>query len=74
MYPKSMFEQNKKNINNFHQKIIIFTAVKYHSILHRRVCVMRCVLCNIKLNNIRESSNVFYRGKRKSKVAKNCCI
>ena len=34
------FGQNKKNIRNFHLKIIIFTAVKYFSILHGHVCVM----------------------------------
>ena len=34
------FEQKKENITIFHTKIIIFTMVKYCSILHRRVCVM----------------------------------
>ena len=29
-----------KNIAIFHLKIIFFTAVKYHSILHGQVCVM----------------------------------
>ena len=29
-----------KNNTIFHLKIIIFTAMKYHSILHGRVCVM----------------------------------
>ena len=29
-----------KSITIFHLKIIIFTAVKYHSILHGHVCVM----------------------------------
>ena len=31
------FSKNKKNITIFHRKIIVFTAVKYCSILHRRV-------------------------------------
>ena len=34
------FEQNKKKITFFHTKIMIFTAVKNSSILHRRGCVM----------------------------------
>ena len=34
------FEQKKKNIKNFHLKIIIFTAVKNCSILHGRVFIM----------------------------------
>ena len=34
------FEQNRKNITLFHLKIIIFTAVKYYSILYGRVFVM----------------------------------
>ena len=34
----------KKNIIIFHQKINIFTAVKYCCILHGRVCVMSTLL------------------------------
>ena len=34
------FEQNKKNIKFFHLKIIIFSSVKYHSILYGRDFVM----------------------------------
>ena len=34
------FEQNKNNITIFRLKIIIFTALKNHSILYRRVIVM----------------------------------
>ena len=34
------FEQKKENYHIFHLKIIVFTAVKYCSILHRRVFVM----------------------------------
>ena len=30
-----------KNIKSFHLKLILFTAVKYHSILHGHVCVMK---------------------------------
>ena len=41
MYPQSMFKsKNKKNIKHFHLKIIIFRAVKYCSLLHRRIFVM----------------------------------
>ena len=35
-----VLSNSKKNIKIFHLKIIVFTAVKYCSILHRRVCVM----------------------------------
>ena len=31
---------NKNSITIFHLKIVVFTAVKYCSILRRRVCVM----------------------------------
>ena len=34
-----ILSKNKKNII-FHLKIIIFTAVRNHSILHRHVCVL----------------------------------
>ena len=34
------YEHNKKHITIFHLKVIIFTAVKYYSILHGRVIVM----------------------------------
>ena len=34
------FEQKFEKYQNFHLKIIIFTAVIYSSILHRHVCVM----------------------------------
>ena len=34
----------KKNIKNNHLKIIIFTAVKNLSMLHRRVIVMICAV------------------------------
>ena len=34
------FEQQKKNITNFHLKIIIFTAMKNCNVLHRHVFVM----------------------------------
>ena len=41
MYPQSMFRANIREISNvFHLKIIIFTAVIYFSILHRRVFVI----------------------------------
>ena len=40
MYPIYVLSKNKKNIKNFHLKIIIFTAVKYCCILHGHVCVM----------------------------------
>ena len=46
MYPQSMLRAKiRKNITFFHLKIIIFTAVKYCSILHGRICV----ICNIKV-------------------------
>ena len=35
-----VLSKHLKNITIFHQKIIVFTAMKYCSILHRRVCVM----------------------------------
>ena len=42
MYPQSMFKAKiKKNIITFHLKIIIFTAVKNHCILHELVFLMR---------------------------------
>ena len=34
------FEQKQEKYHNFHLKIIVFTAVKYCSILHRHVFVM----------------------------------
>ena len=38
--PIDVLSKNKKDIKNFHLIIIIFTAVKYCSILHGHVCVM----------------------------------
>ena len=35
----NVLSKNKKNITTFHQKIFIFTAVKYYSILYGRVFV-----------------------------------
>ena len=35
-----ILSKNKENITIFHLKIIIFTAVKYYSILYGRVFVM----------------------------------
>ena len=41
MYPQFMFKsKNKKNITIFHQKIIIFTALKNLSILHGHFIVL----------------------------------
>ena len=45
-----------KNIIIFHLKIIIFTAVKYHSILHGHVCVMNSILMVIC---VAEGGNLF---------------
>ena len=43
MYPQSMYlAKNKKNINFFHLKVIIFTAFKNHCMLNRHVCVILC--------------------------------
>ena len=42
--PRYVLSKNKKNIKNFHLKIINFTAVKYCCILHGHVCVMN--LCS----------------------------
>ena len=48
MYPQSIFlSKNKKNITIFHLKIIIFTAVKYRSILHGHVGVMYRFSCYV---------------------------
>ena len=42
MYPRSMFlSKNKKTNKKLHLKIIIFTAVKYCSILYRCVFVIK---------------------------------
>ena len=35
-----VLSKTKKNVKNFHQKIIIFEAVKYYCTLHGRGCVM----------------------------------
>ena len=41
MYPQSMFRAKiRKNITIFHLKIIIFTAVKNHCILHGHIFVL----------------------------------
>ena len=40
VYPQSVLSKNKKTITFFQLKIIVFTSVKYRSILHRHVCVM----------------------------------
>ena len=41
MYPRSMIRAKiRKNITIFHLKIIIFTAVKNHCILHGHVFLM----------------------------------
>ena len=37
-----VLSKNKKNIKNFHLKIIIFTAVKNCSILHGHVFLLLC--------------------------------
>ena len=37
----NVLSKNKKNITVLHMQILFFTAVKYHSILRGRVCVMR---------------------------------
>ena len=42
--PPHVLSKNKKNITIFHLQIIIFTVVKYCSILHGRVCVMSFML------------------------------
>ena len=36
----NVLSKNKKNITFCHLIIAIFTAMKYHSILHGHVCVM----------------------------------
>ena len=36
----NVFSKHKKNIKIIHQKVNIFTAVKYCCILHWHVCVM----------------------------------
>ena len=41
--------KNKKNVTIFHLKIIIYTAVKYCSILHGHACVMLYTLCNLSV-------------------------
>ena len=44
MYSQSIvLSKNKKNVTIFHLKIIVFTAVKNRSILHKRVIVI-CIL------------------------------
>ena len=50
MYPKFMFyrEKIRKYQDFFHLKIIVFTAVKSCSILHRRVIVMVQVTCPLR--------------------------
>ena len=42
MYPHLCFEQKIKKIEFLHLKMIIFTAVKNRSILHRRVIFKLC--------------------------------
>ena len=42
MYPQSCFEQKyENNLKKKSLKIVIFTAVKYCSILHGHLCVMK---------------------------------
>ena len=49
MYPQSMFySKNKKNITFFHLKIIIFTALKNHSVWHGHVFVMEIIEVGFK--------------------------
>ena len=50
MYPRSMLtaKKNKKNITLFHLKIIHFTAVKNHCVLHGHVFVNRVAMKPIK--------------------------
>ena len=48
MNPQSMFGAKiRKNIFFFYLKIIIFTAVKNHCILHRRVIVMISICVSV---------------------------
>ena len=44
-----VLSKNKKNITNFHLKIIIFRAVKYCSLLHRLVFLMIFVCCKVSI-------------------------
>ena len=45
-----VLSKNEKNVKKFLLKIIIFTAVKYQSILHRRVFVMHSEVIAMKRN------------------------
>ena len=59
MYPQSMFfSKNMKNIEQFHLKMNIFTAVKYCCILHGRVCVMHIIILLFAYTESRFSHDV----------------
>ena len=52
------FRAKIRKISQFlYLKIIIFTAVKYHSILHRRVFVMICIPNRPQLIMLMQSTN-----------------
>ena len=44
-----VYSKYKKNITTFHLKIVIFTAMKNCSLLHRRVIVMSIIVITFKL-------------------------
>ena len=44
----SVLSKNKKKYHIFIAKIIVFTAVKNHRILHRHVCVMLNSMIKLK--------------------------
>ena len=77
-----VLSKNKKTIIIFHLKIIIFTAVKNHSILHRRVISMEYDLASFSrsklldfipiilcpLNTIRKKNRCELAKKKESKA------
>ena len=70
MYPQSMFEAKRKyQTHFFHLNIIVFTAMKNCSLLHRHVCVMILApqngLCLVWLKHVPhfiENLNEFHSG------------
>ena len=52
MYPHYVLSKNKKHNTLFHLKIDVFTAVKYRSILHRHVFVMKPIEPNFYVVNL----------------------
>ena len=66
-----VLSKNKKIITFFHLKIIIFTAVKYQSILHRRVFVMNTFFFTVSMKKASFQCLLFFILSRQNVIVKH---